>query len=144
MPVAVGVAGVLVGAAALWAWQAKGSPDGGAFTLEGAFVLKTGATTAVFERGGDCTGYDGGGYGDIVPGAQVTVYDGSGAVVATGRLGKGKLPEGSNSSVPCTFPVKVAGVPKGSKFYRVEVAHRGEVTVSAADAEAGRFAASLG
>jgi hypothetical protein len=38
----------------------------------------------------------------------------------------------------------VAGVPEGSKFYQVEVSHRGKITVSSAEAKAGKFAASLG
>ncbi|MFJ2717424.1 hypothetical protein [Streptomyces sp. NPDC087437] len=142
--VAAGAAVIAVGAGALWLFQGGRDADPGDFTLRGRMVLNYGATTATFEYGGDCSGYDGSGYGDIVPGASVTVYDSSGSVVATGELGKGKLPEGSTSSVPCTFPLVVKGVPKGSRFYQVEVSHRGRVTVPAADAEAGRFAASLG
>jgi hypothetical protein len=42
------------------------------------------------------------------------------------------------------FPVAVPGVPDGSKFYRVEVSHRGQITVSSAEAKAGKFGASLG
>lgn len=143
---APGVAGLVVGAGAVgltWGLSGGESESKGSFTLRGAMVLNDGATTATFEKGGDCSGY-GDGYGDIVPGASVTVYDSAGAVVATGSLGKGTLPEGSTSSVPCSFPVTVPGVPKGAKFYQVEVSHRGKVTVSASDAEAGRFAASLG
>jgi hypothetical protein len=69
----------------------------------------------------------------------VTVYDSAGKVVATGSLGTGKP-----KSAGCVFPVSVAGVPGGSKFYQVEVSHRGKITVSSAEAKAGKFAASLG
>lgn len=106
-------------------------------------TLNSGATTETVDSPGDCVGYEGGGMGDIVPGAAVTVYDSSGKVVAAGSLGNGKLP-GSGGSIPCTFPVTVPGVPAGSKFYQVEISHRGKVTVSAAEAKAGKFAASLG
>lgn len=85
----------------------------------------------------DCTGYSG--YDDITAGASVTVYDSTGAVVATGSLGTGKP-----DSAACVFPVRVSDVPGGSKFYQVEVGHRGKVTVSQAEAKAGEFAASLG
>lgn len=85
----------------------------------------------------DCTGYEG--YDDITAGAGVTVYDSAGKVVASGSLGTGKP-----KSAACVFPVRVPGVPEGSKFYRVEVSHRGQITVSAAEAKAGEFAASLG
>ena len=85
----------------------------------------------------DCTGYSG--YDDITEGAGVTVYDSAGKVVATGALGTGKPVSGA-----CSFPVTVSGVPEGSKFYQVEISHRGKVTVSASNAKAGVFAASLG
>ena len=113
------------------------------FTLRGQFTLNAHATTATFDSPGDCIGYDGGGTGDIVPGAAVTVYDDGGKVVAQGKLGAGKLLD-TSSSVPCRFPVTVPDVPGGSKFYQVEVSNRGKVTVSAKEAKAGGFAASLG
>ncbi|KIZ16846.1 hypothetical protein SNA_17785 [Streptomyces natalensis ATCC 27448] len=85
----------------------------------------------------DCTGYSG--YDDIAKGAGVTVYDSAGKVVATGALGTGKPDSGA-----CVFVAEVPGVPEGSRFYQVEVSHRGKVTVSAAEAKGGKFAASLG
>lgn len=71
----------------------------------------------------------------------MTVYDNSGQVVATGALGPGKSDAATED---CVFPVTVPGVPGGSKFYKVEVSHRGQIAVSAAEAKAGLFAASLG
>jgi hypothetical protein len=141
-----GLAGLVVGAGVVglvWGLSGGGSSTPKAFTLRGTMTLNAGATTATIDSPGDCIGYDGGGMGDIVPGAAVTVYDSSGKVVATGKLGNGKLP-GSGGSIPCTFPVTVPGVPGGSKFYQVEVSHRGKITVSSAEAKAGTFAASLG
>ena len=88
-----------------------------------------------------CTGS--GGYDDIRQGAAVTVYDDAGKVVGTGALDAGRYAS-EDSTAPCLFPVSVAGVPGGSRFYQVEVSHRGKVTVSAAEAKAGGFAATLG
>ncbi|WP_125214715.1 hypothetical protein [Streptomyces griseofuscus] len=136
---------VIVGAAGAGIAVAMSSSDDKpkAFTLHGQFVLNAHATTATFDSPGDCIGYNGGGTGDIVPNASVTVYDADGKVVAQGKLGAGKLLD-TTSSVPCKFSVTVPDVPGGSKFYQVEVSNRGKVTVTSADAKAGRFAASLG
>ncbi len=65
-----------------------------------------------------------GGYDDIKSGLSVTVRDGSGGVLATGRLGDGKRP-----SVWCTFEFSVGGLPE-VEFYSVEVGRRGELTYS--------------
>lgn len=97
----------------------------------------TGGNVPSGDTSEDCTGYSG--YDDIAEGASVTVYDSKGAVVATGALGTGKP-----DSASCVFPVRVPDVPGGSKFYRVEVSHRGQITVTASEAKAGEFAASLG
>jgi hypothetical protein len=35
-------------------------------------------------------------------------------------------------------------VPEGADFFQVEVSHRGKLTLSAADAKAGKFSATLG
>ncbi|MCU7825922.1 hypothetical protein KSNIM_30625 [Kitasatospora sp. DSM 101779] len=86
---------------------------------------------------GSCTGT--GGYGDIGEGSAVTVYDATGQVIATGHLNTG-----ARSGLTCRFPVWVSNVPDGPKFYQVEISHRGKITLSADDAKAGRFAASLG
>lgn len=82
-----------------------------------------------------CTGF--GGYGDIRPGAQVVVKDGSGNVIATSTLGPGStissgqavLP-GGRSTYYCQFAASVTGVPKVA-FYEVSiVARRGGLTTS--------------
>lgn len=137
---ATGVAGLVIGASAVggvWAAQA-GPADPGSFTLQGHMTL-TGDHIPAGEEGEGCTGYSG--FSDIAEGASVTVYDPAGKVLATGALGAGKPDEDSG---PCRFPVRVASVPKGSKFYQVEVTHRGKVTITAAEAEHGKYGASLG
>jgi len=119
-----------------WGLSGGGSAAPKSFTLTGSMTL-TGDSVPSGDTSEDCTGYQG--YDDIAAGAGVTVYDSAGKVVASGSLGTGK-PKGA----ACVFPVRVPGVPEGSKFYRVEVSHRGQITVSAAEAKAGEFAASLG
>lgn len=138
-PLITGLAGLAVGAGAVglaWGLSGGGSSAPASFTLRGTMTL-TGDNVPSGDTSEDCTGYEG--YDDITAGASVTVYDSAGAVVATGALGTGRP-----DSAACVFPVKVPGVPGGSKFYRVEVSHRGQVTVTAADAKAGEFTASLG
>ncbi|MEV7422857.1 hypothetical protein [Streptomyces sp. NPDC091212] len=147
LPVVGGVVLVAAGVGAGWALWGSGS-GGGEFTLRGEFVLASGATRVTMDDDDaskdECAGYDGGGTGDIVPGAPVTVYDSAGAVVATGALGRGQLPEGGDGTAPCTFAVTVDTVPNGSKFYQVEVGGRGKTTVPEDEAKAGGFVASLG
>jgi len=138
-PLVTGLAGLAVGAGAVglaWGLSGGGSGAPGTFTLRGTMTL-TGDNVPSGDTSEECTGYSG--YDDIAAGASVTVYDSNGKVVATGALGIGKP-----KSAACVFPVSVAGVPEGSKFYQVEVSHRGKVTVSSAEAKAGGFGASLG
>lgn len=138
-PLVTGIAGLVVGAGivgAVWGLSGGGSSTPTTFTLRGTMTL-TGDNVPAGATSEDCTGYEG--YADIARGASVTVYDQDGKVVASGALGTGKP-----KSAACVFPVSVAGVPEGSRFFQVEVSHRGKLTVSAADARAGKFAASLG
>lgn len=130
MVVGAGVVGLV------WALSSGGSSEPASFTLRGTMTL-TGDHVPSGPTGEDCTGYSG--YDDIREGASVTVYDSAGKVVATGALETGKPSDGA-----CVFTAKVPGVPDGSKFYQVEVSHRGRLTVSAADAKTDGFAASLG
>ncbi|MGW1912620.1 hypothetical protein ACWCQS_18325 [Streptomyces sp. NPDC002076] len=133
-----GVVGRVAGAGAIGlAWGlSSGSDSPKTFTLRGTMTL-TGDNVPSGETNEDCTGYEG--YDDIRQGAGVTVYDSAGKVVATGALSTGKP-----DSAACVFRVSVKGVPDGSKFYQVEVSHRGKITVSSAEAQHGGFAASLG
>jgi hypothetical protein len=73
--------------------------------------------------GGDC--YTGGGYDDIQSGAQVTVKDESGTVIALGALDPGHSDDVLSRT--CVFGFVAADVPGGKSFYTVEVAHRGEL-----------------
>jgi hypothetical protein len=72
-----------------------------------------------------------GGYSDISEGAQVTVRDDAGKVIATGHLGAG----GWASGMSCRFDFTIGSVPD-AEFYQVEVSHRGPMSYSRADMEA--------
>ncbi|MEU8684225.1 hypothetical protein [Streptomyces sp. NPDC048611] len=143
-PLAAGVAGLAIGAGAVgsaWAIQAsQGSQThtAAAFTLRGKMTL-TGDHIPSGDTGEQCTGYKG--YDDISEGAAVTVYDTSGKLIAKGALGAGKSDDVSGV---CEFDATVPDVPKGEKFYQVEVSHRGKISATAEEAEEGEFAASLG
>lgn len=96
---------------------------------------------ALFDRdtaSNNCVGT--GGYNDIAAGVSVTVRDGTGSTLATGRLGKGEALAG----IGCTYKFDV--VVPDADFYRVEVAHRGELEYSKAELERNdwKFEASLG
>ncbi|MFF2536946.1 hypothetical protein [Streptomyces cyaneofuscatus] len=137
-PLLTGTLGLIVGAAAVgatWAITANLEPAAPpTFTLTGAFALTDGAT----EAGDDgCAGT--GGYDDIAEGASVTVYNGAGEIAATGSLGTATYAAGI-----CLFDVSVDNVPKGEKFYQVEVSRRGKVQLTAKQAEDGDFSATLG
>lgn len=137
-PLAAGLLGLALGAGlmgGIWAITAgTGSSGPGTFTLEGTFTLTEAGRTDT-----GCGGRYDSGYDDITEGASVTVYGADGGVIATGELG-----DSSYVDYACTFKVAVPDVPKGEKFYKVEVSHRGTVQLSAKEAEGGEFGASLG
>ncbi|MFC8343643.1 hypothetical protein [Streptomyces sp. NPDC057280] len=140
-PLASGLIGLVLGAAVVggvWAITAAGSGGPETFTLEGSFTL----TDEVVSDGDDgCRGQYDSGYDDIAEGTSVTVYGAGGDVVATGALGDSEEDEYGTT---CTFGVAIDGVPKGEKFYKVEVSHRGTLQLTAEEAENGELAASLG
>ena len=77
---------------------------------------------------GSCTGE--GGFDDIREGTQVTVKDGGGAIIGTGRLGAGIRPgQKGNTLLVCVFEFSVP-VPAELPFYTIEIADRGELTYS--------------
>jgi hypothetical protein len=83
--------------------------------------------------GKQCRG--GAGYDDIAAGSQVTIRNGDGKVVAVGSLDSGITQvigdSGEVGLANCSFALTVDRVPQGSKFYSVEVAHRGQVQFTA-------------
>jgi hypothetical protein len=91
-----------------------------------------GTFTLLDEVGGsknDCYGTSG--YEDIQPGVQVVVRSGSNKILGKGRLGRGVGVSAGSSQYPmiCVFRFNVGGL-TDSKFYAIEVGHRGELTYS--------------
>lgn len=145
---AVGLAGLALGAGGVGlVWGLSSSPAGPklmstasasaptTFTLSGTMKL-IGSGNIRTAGGRGCAGS--GGFDDIAAGAGVTVYDGGSQIVAKGQLANGALVDGV-----CRFMVIIEQVPAGPAFYQVEVSHRGKLTLTAADAKAGKFAGVL-
>lgn len=73
-----------------------------------------------------------GGYSDIGPMTQATLYDGSGVVLATTTLGPGQQ---GTSTEPCEYTFTFYDVPERD-FYQFEVAERGKLKISLAEMKA--------
>jgi hypothetical protein len=113
------------------------SPTPTGFTIQGTVTVEAGIS-ADGDLGGSCV--TDGGYSDIRSGAQVTVKDGAGAVIALGALDPGKTIANREFSdgtgylaTKCVFGFTVTGVPDGQQFYAVEVSHRGELRYTRSD-----------
>ncbi|WP_406725120.1 hypothetical protein WJ438_11275 [Streptomyces sp. GD-15H] len=109
--------------------------------VEGPFSTDGTLTVAGIGAGLDpeelCSGT--GGYSDIDFGTQVNVTDAAGTLVAVGSLGFGQKTEQG-----CEFPFTVDDIAPGSKFYTVEVSHRGGLTQTEDQLRAGGLAFTLG
>ncbi|MFE2520423.1 hypothetical protein ACFXG9_34915 [Streptomyces mirabilis] len=105
------------------------------FETDGTLTLAE--VGAGLETGEVCSGT--GGYSDIDLGTQVNVTDADGTLVATGSLGLGEKTEDG-----CVFPFTVDDITPGSKFYTVEVSHRGGLTQTEAALRAGGLEFTLG
>lgn len=92
--------------------------------------------TALF----DCEGA--GGYSDIGPGTAVTVRNASGDVVGSSKLGAGKPSSNGRQAAFCDWTTEVE-VATQDDFYVVEIADRGEITMSADDLAADDWAVSV-
>ncbi|QZH61836.1 hypothetical protein K1X22_09080 [Mycolicibacterium farcinogenes] len=100
------------------------------FTLAGTLQLNSGSiTSSGLPPGFNCAGS--GGYSDITPGAPVTVSDEAGTLLAKSTF------DGSVGGPGwCALSFSVKDVPAGSKFYRVEVARRGDMSYTEEEARA--------
>lgn len=117
-------------AAALAGCGSHGHRPAGTFTAAGDVVVVW--LYPVESAAGDsCASPDG--YRDIQDGAQVTVADAGGKTVALGHLGAGGITTLDSGSRGCDFPFSVTGVPRGQKFYSVQVANRDALSYSASD-----------
>ncbi|XGV99642.1 MAG: hypothetical protein ACAF41_11975 [Leptolyngbya sp. BL-A-14] len=97
-----------------------------------------GSLVSVYKHQGDsCRGNDNvesGGFDDLNAGAQITVLDSSGKMIALGSLGEGKVVKSDRDSNLCVFPFVIDKVPE-SDFYSVELGHRGKLTFSGKELE---------
>lgn len=110
------------------------------FILTGTMTLtdSSGILGAHFTLGSTCMGD--GGYGDIAPGAQVTIYDNTGTMLAIGELGDGSVIRLGE----CTFTFEVPNVPAGHNLYQIEVSHRGKIAFTEQDGKLGLVSLTLG
>lgn len=120
------VVGLTVGAVA--GVRALSTPK--TFDITGMITLTGKTTSSGLPSGFSCAGS--GGYSDLSPTAAVKVSDESGTLLA-----KGQMIGSSGSSGSCTFDFLVTDVPRGIKFYEVEISHRGGLTYTEAEAEEG-------
>lgn len=111
------------------------APAAPSHTLGGSLVLHQVDPTRR-AAGLPCAGT--GGYSDLSTGAQITVKDEAGTIVAIGTLGQG-------TTVPADLPIfggvycrwDLTAGPIGERpFYTVEVAHRGPLSYSLDDLRA--------
>jgi hypothetical protein len=126
------VIAVVVGVIAYFALApANESPPTEPFTLAGTLRLPSeAAKTTGLPAGYKCAGARD--YGDIGPGAPVTVEDESGKLLAKGAI------EGSSSGDDeCQVKFRVEDVPAGARFYRVHVAQHPEMSYTESEAKAG-------
>ena len=100
------------------------SPTPTTLMVSGALTLH-GSYNGGIEDDSKCSGSLG--YDDIAAGAQVVIADSDGKTVALGQLNDGFV-----ASDSCIFTFVVRDVPKGNRFYSVEVSHRGGVQFSEA------------
>lgn len=108
--------------------KAKPTPTStGTFVSVGSLLLSSGPATGDgigANPDGTCDGMNG--YHDIDQGTQVNIYDSAGKIVATGNLETGE-----GDAYQCSFNFSISDVPRGSKFYQIEVSHRGKITETA-------------
>jgi hypothetical protein len=106
-------------------------PSTAPFTLAGTLRLPSDvAKTTGLPAGYKCAGARD--YGDIGPGAPVTVEDESGKLLA-----KGAVESSSSGGDECQVKFRVEDVPAGARFYRVHVAQHPEMSYTESEAKAG-------
>ncbi|MGW0777682.1 hypothetical protein ACWD01_29450 [Streptomyces sp. NPDC002835] len=105
------------------------------FMTDGSITLPS--VGAGLDNDALCSGT--GGYSDIDLGTQVNITDATGTLVAHGSLGPGEKTEAG-----CQFSFTINDITPGSKFYTVEVSHRGGLTQTEDELRMGGLAFTLG
>jgi hypothetical protein len=144
------VAGILVLGAALAAvfvWpHVKGndpaSPAAAAgatvFTVNGMLALGPGQFVPI--DGTSCAGTPA--YKDLDVGAAVTITDGVGGVLGTGKISSLTL-DGLGTAGTCDLKFAVPGIPTGKGSYGIEVARRGAIKYDEAKVRLGQLQLSV-
>lgn len=127
--IVVGVVGCAALAGLAFAVDVATRSGPSAFAITGQFDL-TGSTKSASVPGFACAGT--GGYDDLNPATTVAVTDEAGTLLA-----KGHMTGSTRSSRTCTFDFSVLDVPRGHRFYQVEIAHRGALSYTETEAESG-------
>lgn len=115
---------VITGAAVLLL-AACGSDEPQTFDATGKFQVAVATTDGV---GTNCVGRRG--YSDLGPGTVVEVSDASDRTLAVGEL---EATTWTADPYGCVFDFTVKDIPAGEKLYKVEVAHRGQMTKTEAE-----------
>lgn len=111
---------LIIGAVGALISQSSGSSD---HKLIGSVLL---TDTSDYWPNKQCTGS--GGYSDLAQGGNVVLKDGNGKILATTNLATGR----TINKTSCFFYFDLGNVPD-SKFYSMQVSHRGELSYSLAE-----------
>jgi len=137
---AIAAVGIAAGTYALWpassAPTPTPAPTPATFDLQGTVTLTS--VDVVYEtgrHGEECHGRNG--FKDMNAGAEVTVYGANDTVIGTGQLEQGVWFDS------CVFRFTVPSVPE-TRFFEVQVSHRGRVAFSMDDVRAMKVALQLG
>lgn len=132
----LGVILVVIVGGAVGAWNVLGQATTSYHSITGQLTLTdSGGGYGSMTDGQSCDGANG--YSDITEGAEVTISNQSGTILATGALD-----QGSWSSNSCVFDFSVPHV-RDATFYQIEVGHRGNVTFSKAQLQQNSWQALL-
>lgn len=124
---AVVVVGAAIGGVFAWPHMRGNDPAAPAaaaganvFTVNGDLTLGPGQFVPI--DGTSCAGTPA--YKDLTVGATVTITDGVGGVLGTGKIIDMTL-DGLGNAGTCDLKFAVPGIPTGKGTYGIEVAHRG-------------------
>ncbi len=133
------ILGSVIFAAILAAAGFIGLTESGALTphhtITGDFQLNSSDFSGITVIGTSCQGKSG--YGDIVPGAGVTIKDGDGKLLAATSLGSG-----TGNVMTCDFKFSLTNVPEVA-FYTITISRRGDLSYSLAQMQSNSWTLSL-
>ena len=98
------------------------------YTISGSLELIN--LYGISGEGNNCFGRSG--YQDIRGGTQIIVKDGSGKVLAIGKISNGRSPAGQYFQHICRFTFKISNISR-TNFYSIKIGRRGEILYSYQD-----------